>query len=840
MSIDTLLEAARYLEWQAQQQQITREEEKKRENAIVAREADQLVRQLQQHCMAENGASLVPAAVQVNHLSWGVEAPRLVQQPPHPQQQQQQQPHLQHQHQHQQPQHIQAVATGAALPITVIPISMVQANAAAPQTITTTTIAGAAAAPTHLAHAAAPMTLATALSPQPAQLLASPVSHQPSAVVVTAAAAGGAAAATTVVKDRQSQSPPNQHQHQHQRHLVAAVKGETSILPQPTLGSQAASGSSPKQQQQQHSPQRPPVTLTHPQPHAPPHAQLLQTYPGQILTSPAQHQHQHALLPQPATALAQSHQAQLGQVTQRPNGASLEDVRSMDAKRRPGGAGTREVHNKLEKHRRAHLKECFETLKRNVPNVDEKKTSNLSVLRSALRYIQTLKRKEKEFEHEMERLAREKIATQQRLAELKKDLSQSMDALEIDRLLRQTVQPEDDQASTSTASEGEDNFDQDIDGDVPSSASSGAPSASPKPPHHHHPPSYPSPAGTMPPLTLLPAPGPQHQPRAVQPAPLTLPQHITIHSHKLTPVAQAMTVVSPLPTVTVSSSPQPQTVVAAAAAPVPQAIAPATPPPQPTAIPVSTHLVMPQAPGQHPHPHAQQATVIAHASVSHASVIQAVNHVLPVAAGTTTKHLAHIAPSGGAVMAAAAAPVGGGVVTTATTLPMPMSVPVSTTVTAMGQPIGHITVAHLSPHLPVNVNAVPMNVNMNGATLYPAQQVAVSQPAVVGHIAHALAAHHQQQQQQQHHHHHHHPHPQHHPHHAGHHAQVNGITPVSVAVAGTQGTPGATATMVTGKGATVVTAHHHHPQLVGQTVPVLNPVTMVTVPQFPVSTLKLA
>jgi len=30
----------------------------------------------------------------------------------------------------------------------------------------------------------------------------------------------------------------------------------------------------------------------------------------------------------------------------------------------------------------------------------------------------------------------------------------------------------------------------------------------------------------------------------------------------------------------------------------------------------------------------------------------------------------------------------------------------------------------------------------------------------------------------------------------------------------------------------------HHPQLVGQTV--LNPVTMVTMPSFPVSTLKLA
>lgn len=52
----------------------------------------------------------------------------------------------------------------------------------------------------------------------------------------------------------------------------------------------------------------------------------------------------------------------------------------------------------------------------------------------------------------MERLAREKIATQQRLAELKNELSQCMDVMEIDRVLRQTIQPEDDQASTSTAS----------------------------------------------------------------------------------------------------------------------------------------------------------------------------------------------------------------------------------------------------------------------------------------------------------------------------------------------------------------------------------------------------
>lgn len=54
-------------------------------------------------------------------------------------------------------------------------------------------------------------------------------------------------------------------------------------------------------------------------------------------------------------------------------------------------SGTREVHNKLEKNRRAHLKECFELLKKQVPAaVDEKKTSNLSILHSAIRYIQVI------------------------------------------------------------------------------------------------------------------------------------------------------------------------------------------------------------------------------------------------------------------------------------------------------------------------------------------------------------------------------------------------------------------------------------------------------------------
>lgn len=99
-------------------------------------------------------------------------------------------------------------------------------------------------------------------------------------------------------------------------------------------------------------------------------------------------------------------------------------------------SGTREVHNKLEKHRRAHLKECFDVLKKQLPQTqDEKKTSNLSILHSALRCIQSLKRKERELEHEMERLARDKIAAQQKLAVLKKDIASHFDNVDFSKIL---------------------------------------------------------------------------------------------------------------------------------------------------------------------------------------------------------------------------------------------------------------------------------------------------------------------------------------------------------------------------------------------------------------------
>lgn len=134
-----------------------------------------------------------------------------------------------------------------------------------------------------------------------------------------------------------------------------------------------------------------------------------------------------------------------------------------------------------------------------------------------------------------------------------------------------------------------------------------------------------------------------------------------------------------------------------------------------------------------------QPTVITHAS-SHASVIQAVNHVTQ----TGTKHIAHIAPS---------------------TTSSPSSTTSAIQLAPGPQTIGHITV-HPVTHLP---------------TLYP-------QPVT---ISHTLS-----------------------------HGQANGAPALA------KQTP---------VGHQVLT---HHPQLVGQTV--LNPVTMVTMPSFPVSTLKLA
>lgn len=104
----------------------------------------------------------------------------------------------------------------------------------------------------------------------------------------------------------------------------------------------------------------------------------------------------------------------------------------------------------MEKNRRAQLKECFEQLKKQLPNNEtDKKSSNLSILGNACRTVQvsydltksinicyslhshiplqTLKRKERELEHEMERLAKEKVAQQKRMLILRREMAAHTD-----------------------------------------------------------------------------------------------------------------------------------------------------------------------------------------------------------------------------------------------------------------------------------------------------------------------------------------------------------------------------------------------------------------------------
>lgn len=272
MSIDTLLEAARYLEWQAQQQQIKREEEQRKEKELIKREVVELVTPL-------------PQQVRANHVTWSDESHRQL--PHHP-----------------------PVPPPPSLPPQQVPIAVI------------------------------PMVpVVTATPSVPALPLATPI----------AASASPLNGSPPVKK---ASSPPQQQNHHLQQQPTSP-----QLLSSPQIKLETSPrlvGAKPSQ----------------PQP------QVQIQYPTSISTNGPSSQ--HALV---------SHQAPPTSQPQ-PNGVTMDDLRGLEGKRRPGGAGTREVHNKLEKNRRAHLKECFETLKKNVPNVDEKKTSNLSVLRSALRYIQ--------------------------------------------------------------------------------------------------------------------------------------------------------------------------------------------------------------------------------------------------------------------------------------------------------------------------------------------------------------------------------------------------------------------------------------------------------------------
>lgn len=81
----------------------------------------------------------------------------------------------------------------------------------------------------------------------------------------------------------------------------------------------------------------------------------------------------------------------------------------------------RELHKTLEKNRRAHLRHCFEELRKELPKSEYsyKKSSHINIIHSAIRYINSLKKSEWENEHEIERLARCKMRHQNHLAQIR-------------------------------------------------------------------------------------------------------------------------------------------------------------------------------------------------------------------------------------------------------------------------------------------------------------------------------------------------------------------------------------------------------------------------------------
>ncbi|GFO37696.1 max-binding protein mnt-like [Plakobranchus ocellatus] len=88
--------------------------------------------------------------------------------------------------------------------------------------------------------------------------------------------------------------------------------------------------------------------------------------------------------------------------------AGGEDDAPLAERRRAGGAGTREVHNQLEKNRRKQLRECFSQLQQVVPSLENKRVATQSILQGAIKHIKNLKKKDVEQEREIQMLAKRK------------------------------------------------------------------------------------------------------------------------------------------------------------------------------------------------------------------------------------------------------------------------------------------------------------------------------------------------------------------------------------------------------------------------------------------------
>jgi len=119
---------------------------------------------------------------------------------------------------------------------------------------------------------------------------------------------------------------------------------------------------------------------------------------------------------------------------------------------RPGGSGSRETHNKLEKNRRAELKNFFQKLKHNIPKLmDKSKASNVSILTEAVHYIEELKAIDKQYENERIGLNRCRLCLEERIKMLKVDIGrmylQNHLFAQVEQEQKRTIKPKKEMAS---------------------------------------------------------------------------------------------------------------------------------------------------------------------------------------------------------------------------------------------------------------------------------------------------------------------------------------------------------------------------------------------------------
>eukprot|EP00123_Amoebidium_parasiticum_P012451 comp21363_c1_seq1/m.29342 comp21363_c1_seq1/g.29342 ORF comp21363_c1_seq1/g.29342 comp21363_c1_seq1/m.29342 type:complete len:255 (-) comp21363_c1_seq1:110-874(-) len=88
------------------------------------------------------------------------------------------------------------------------------------------------------------------------------------------------------------------------------------------------------------------------------------------------------------------------------NGENGHDFDSGSPKGRRRSIKNREMHNLLEKNRRAHLRNCFEGLRAVIPNMEDAKGSTVAILENATTCIQMLQTQHSKNEKEAEALRR--------------------------------------------------------------------------------------------------------------------------------------------------------------------------------------------------------------------------------------------------------------------------------------------------------------------------------------------------------------------------------------------------------------------------------------------------